>query len=33
MSNISIMMGLCGKLAVSVVWYTFAPLDSDLSTG
>ena len=25
--------GLCGKLARSVVWSTFAPLDSDLSTG
>ena len=31
MSNLS--MGLCGKLARSVVWSTFAPLDSDLSAG
>ena len=31
MSNLG--MGLCGKLARSVVWSTFAPLDSDLSTG
>ena len=31
MSNLS--MGLCEKLATSVVWYTFAPLDSDLYTG
>ena len=31
MSNLS--MGLCGKVAISVVWYTFVPLDSDLSTG
>ena len=29
MSNLS--MGLCGKLAKSVSWSTFAPLDSDLS--
>ena len=28
MSNFS--MGLCGKLAVSVVWSTFTPLDSDI---
>ena len=31
MSNLS--MGLCGKLARSIVWNTFPPLDSDLSTG
>ena len=31
MSNLS--MGLCEKLAGRVVWYTFAPLDSDVSTG
>ena len=31
MSNLS--MGLCEKLARSVVWSTVAPLDSDLSTG
>ena len=31
MSNLS--MGLCGKLAKSVVWSAFVPLDSDLSTG
>ena len=31
MPNLS--MELCGKLAKRVVWYTFAPLDSDLSTG
>ena len=31
MSNLS--MGLCGKLAKSVNWSTFAPLESDLSTG
>ena len=29
MSNIS--MGLCGKLAKSVGWSIFAPLDSDFS--
>ena len=28
MSNLS--KGLCGKVARSVVWYTFSPLDSDL---
>ena len=26
-------MGLCGKLARRVVWYTFALVGSDLSTG
>ena len=31
MSNLS--MGLCGKLAKSVSWSTFAPPDSDLSSG
>ena len=31
MSNLS--MGLGGKLARSVGWSTFAPLDSDLSNG
>ena len=31
MSNLS--MGLCGKLAKSVSWSTFASLDSDLSGG
>ena len=31
MSNLSV--GLCEKLAKSVSWSTFAPLDSDLSTG
>ena len=31
MSNLS--MGLCGKLAKSVSWSTFAPLVSDLSNG
>ena len=31
MSNLS--LGLCGKLARSVGWITFAPLVSDLSTG
>ena len=31
MSNLSV--GLCGKLAKSVGWSTFAPLDSDLSSG
>ena len=31
MSNLS--MGLCAKLAKSVGWSTFAPLDSDLSSG
>ena len=31
MSNVS--MGLCGKVAGRVVWYTFTLLDSDLSTG
>ena len=31
MSNLSV--GLCGKLAKSVGWGTFAPLDSDLSSG
>ena len=31
MSNLS--MGLCGKLAKSISWNTFAPLDSDLSSG
>ena len=31
MSNLS--MGLYGKLARSVVWSTFASMDSDLSTG
>ena len=31
MSNLS--MGLCGKLARSVGWSTFVPLDSDLSSG
>ena len=31
MSNLS--MGLCGKLANSVSRSTFAPLDSDLSSG
>ena len=29
MSNLS--MGLCGKVAKSVSWSTFAPLDSGLS--
>ena len=31
MSNLR--MGLCGKLAKSVGWRTFAPLDGDLSSG
>ena len=31
MSNLSV--GLCGKLAKSVGWSTFAPLDSDLFSG
>ena len=31
MSNLSV--GLCGKLAKSISWRTFAPLDSDLSNG
>ena len=31
MPNLS--LGLCGKLAKSVNWSTFAPLDSDLSSG
>ena len=31
MSNLS--MGLCVKLAKSVSWRTFAPLDSDLTSG
>ena len=31
--NLPVGMGLCGKLAKSVIWSTFAPLDSDLSTG
>ena len=26
-------MGLCGKLAKSVRWSIFAPMDSDLSSG
>ena len=30
MSNLR--MGLCGKLAKSVGWSTFPPLDSDLSS-
>ena len=31
MSDLS--MGLCGELAKSVSWSTFAPLDSDLFSG
>ena len=31
MSNLR--MGLCEKLAKSIGWSTFAPLDSNLSTG
>ena len=31
MSNLRV--GLCGKLAKSIGWSTFAPLDSDLSSG
>ena len=31
MSNLR--MGLCVKLAKSIGWGTFAPLDSDLSSG
>ena len=31
MSNLSV--GLWGKLAKSISWSTFAPLDSDLSSG
>ena len=31
MTNLS--MGLCVKVAKSVGWSTFAPLDSDLSSG
>ena len=33
MSNLSTCMGLREKLARSVGWSTFAPLDSDLSSG
>ena len=31
MSNLR--MALCGELAKSIGWSTFAPLDNDLSTG
>ena len=31
MSNLR--MGLCGKLAKNIGWSTFAPPDSDLSSG